>query len=268
MYSLTSGEQYVIDQAVAILADECQAKEGFDVEITVGDGSGDNFGPPMVDETLGLIDASAAPYGYRGNPNRSDGEVSGGLSVGWADTEDAREAVWECQRQAAGQLTGGEPADEKLPWDIKHAAEAEVGGDPDYRDATQKWSECMARGGFDYAAPADPWLDPAHGYKSCDEDGALSELALDRPSRLSRTDLEELLAGVECEAPIPVTDAEIQVAEADVECKAEVGLVPAFRAALWKAQEARIEANLPALEKRLELERKRLERAGKIIAER
>jgi hypothetical protein len=199
-----------------------------------------------------LIRAESAEYGYHGDPalEYTDTSDSGGRGVVSEVSAAEREAEIKCVATISEVYE--EVPDESLPWEIKHKAEADAATDLDYVGAVDSWSQCMAREGYEYAQPNEPRSDPRWTPQDCGDGGG-------RP---------ECPSGVEIEQTRPeLTDVEIATAQADVACKAEVNLVPIYRAALWASQEARIAANLPALEKRLEQEKAKLDRAQAIIAE-
>jgi hypothetical protein len=224
------------------LSNECLAEEGFDLVGELNEGGG-GTGVAEWNEEMGLVRAESAEFGYHGDPAvaYSEGFLS---SFGAQSKESDWEVIAQCQMKSAEALRGGdEMADEKLPWEIKHAAEADATGDPDYIEAVSKWSACMAEDGHDYASPWEPWNDKRWAYPECD--GTDPDCPTERPA---------------------LSDIEVAVAKADVACKARVELVPIYRAAVWRSQTERIEANRPALEKRLELEKARVERAQEVLA--
>jgi hypothetical protein len=248
LYSLTEDEAYVVDQATAALTRECLAAEGFDPDVVEVTAPEPGNGPVEVDESLGLVRPESAAFGYHGDPGLRYGEA-GSLGYHFAAKGDAGfDATMDCLEHANATLQGSdEPADEKLPWDLKHGAEAEAAADPRVQAAMGEWSACMSSEGHDYARPTEPWAGPNNPWSFPDCEGS------DDP---------------DCggERP-PISQLEIDVATADLACKAEVGLVGLYRVALWEAQERLIEGNLPTLERRLELEKALLVRAQKVLAQ-
>jgi hypothetical protein len=249
MFSLTDAEVFTLDQAQALIMTECLAEEGYEDVVDGPTMPTPGSGVAEVDETMGLIRGESAGFGYHGDPSfeyfGTEGwGVRGGVPKGESGLWDAQSACYTVINKTLGL-----PGEERLPWTIKHAAEADAATDSDFLKAVDDWSACMARDGYDYNHPSEPWLDPAWGWPDCEEG----------------TTLPECTGEVEMTRP-ELTDIEIATAQADIACKAEVNMVPIYRAAMWASQEERIAANRPALDERLAGEKSRLDRAQEVIA--
>ncbi|MDR1293885.1 MAG: hypothetical protein LBK59_02830 [Bifidobacteriaceae bacterium] len=249
IFSLTDAEQHVVDQAHALLVSDCLKAEGFTDVIRMPTMPTPGSGVAEWDETMGLIRAESARYGYLGDP-----QITYSGSDGWGISQDVPvderkkvlDAMMECQRSTASDL--GLPAEGDLPWDIKHAAQAEASADPTFIEAVEGWSQCMASEGYIYARPTEPWTAAPWSYPDCQDGDTRPECAGD------------------AEATRPALSAlEIATAEADLACKAEVSMVPVFRAAMWTSQQAQIDANRPTLDQRLDTEKARLHRAQELL---
>jgi hypothetical protein len=257
MFSLSAEEEFVVEQARAVLVEACLAEQGYTDVVNAPTQPNTSGGEPEVFEEMGLIRAASAPFGYHGDPAATWGLDSGQptMSVnmaGLGGKEAALDVVAGCQGSSEQELAGAQAGDDKLPWQLRHDAEAEAASSSEFTEAVEAWSTCMAGRGFDYTHPTQAWMDSRWAYLDCKE----PDEGETRP---------ECAPGVEPTRP-ELSDTEVATAEADLACKAEVDMVPIFRAAMWEAQSRRIEENRPALEQRLAAQTQLLERAEEVVA--
>jgi hypothetical protein len=228
MYALSTADRDFFQLLQYELTERCLAAEGYDYQYVVVEESTAGSGISEFDENLGLVRAESADFGYKGDPQIEYGS-SGASRLDVQMTEEISAALDECVIAAASEAP--DDGEARLPWEIKHAAEADAAADPAFLKAQDEWAACMAEEGFDYARPTEP----RHNFGEC----------------------------TSCKP----TEEEYATVRADMECKARTDLIAIYRRARWDAQERRIQDNLPELESGLKTAQAALAEAQALLGE-
>ncbi len=198
-------------RANGVLLASCMTNTGFPSEPEVASAPFEalhNLSPGS--DVLGLLDrAHAVSFGYHGDPTAPPPGRFGERGA------DEVAATIECQGGISQQLWPDGPLDQTLANELLAQTTATVTTSPAYRDAVERWQECMARAGFHAVAPAN----------------APQTFAAPEPSP---------------------TEAEKAAATADVDCKISAGVATVWRQQTEAVQQQLLDEHSSGLQRILD----------------